>query len=70
MFFAKPKFVCPMHSEAKQTKMSEFGADKGLLQGQAKSTGGFCSKDLNSPMVFRAEFLAKFGVRVAGHVPF
>ena len=34
------KSVCPMHSEAKQTEMSEFGAEKGLLQGQARRTGG------------------------------
>ena len=24
--------MCPMHGNAKQTKMSEFGAQKGLLQ--------------------------------------
>ena len=32
----KLKFVCPTHSEAKQTEMSEFGAEKGLLQGPCK----------------------------------
>ena len=33
---AKCNFTCLMHSEAKQTKASEFGANKGLFQGQAK----------------------------------
>ena len=40
----KTKSVCLMHSEAKQTKMSESGAEKGLLQGQARRTGGLYSK--------------------------
>ena len=44
--------------------MLESGAEKGLLQGQARRTGGLCSKDLNSQMVFREEFLkATFGVK-------
>ena len=30
------KFVCRTHSEAKQTEMPEFGAEKGLLQGHAR----------------------------------
>ena len=41
------KFMCPMHSEAKQTKASEFGAEKGLLQGHAK-IGGSCPNNPNS----------------------
>ena len=28
--------MCPTHSEAKQTKISEFRAEKGLLQGHAR----------------------------------
>ena len=32
----KPRFVFLMHSEAKQTETSEFGAEKGLLQGPCK----------------------------------
>ena len=28
----KYKFLCLMHSEAKQTEMLEFGAEKGLLR--------------------------------------
>ena len=33
------KLLCPMHSEAQQTKISEFGAEKGLLQGHARIDG-------------------------------
>ena len=36
------------HREAKQTEMSEVRAEKGLLQSQARSMGGLCSKNLNS----------------------
>ena len=32
----EPKFVCPMHSEARQTGMLEFGAERCLLQGPSK----------------------------------
>jgi len=31
---AKAKLMCPMNSEAKQTIILEFGAEKGLLQGE------------------------------------
>ena len=34
------KFLCQAHTEAKQTEMSVFGEEKGLLQGQARRTGG------------------------------
>ena len=30
------KCVAPLHSDANQTKTSEFGAEKGLLQGQER----------------------------------
>ena len=67
----EPKFVCLTHSEAKQTKTSEYRAEKVLLQGQARRMDGSCLKDLNSPMVFGKEFLkAKFGVRAAACVTF
>jgi len=33
------KFMCLTHSEAKQTKSLEFGAEKGVLQGQARRMG-------------------------------
>ena len=49
--------LCPMHSEAKQTKMLEFGAEKVLFQGQARRMGGSCSKPPNFPVVFREKFL-------------
>ena len=56
------KFVCPTHSEAKQTQMLELGAEKGLLQGHARRTGCSCSKKkkkktLNSPKGFTKAFL-------------
>lgn len=42
--------MCPTHREAKQTEMlEESGAEKGLLQGQARRTGGRCSKDPELP---------------------
>ena len=54
------KFKCPMHSEAKQTKTLEFGAEKGLLQGLAVRMSGSCSETLNSLMVFWKKFLFIF----------
>ena len=33
------KFMCLTHSEAKQTKTSEFGAEKCLLQGPSEENG-------------------------------
>ena len=35
----KQKFMCQMHSEAKQSEMLEFGAEKGLLEGHAWGIG-------------------------------
>ena len=35
-FVTKGKFVCPTHTETKQTKMLEFGKEKGLSQGHAR----------------------------------
>ena len=58
-----------MHSEAKQTWTSEFGAEKGLLQVQAR-IGSSCSKNPKLTMVFRERFLyAKCG-KAAGCVTF
>ena len=37
LFVIKLKFVCLMHSETKWTKTLEFGAEKDLLQGHARS---------------------------------
>ena len=57
--------MCLMHSEAKKTEPLNFGAEKDLLQGQARGTGDSYSKSPNSPIVFREKFLqAKFGARV------
>ena len=36
--------MLPMHSEAKQTETSEFGAEKDLLQGHARRMGASCLK--------------------------
>ena len=55
-FVTELKFMCPTHSEAKQTETSQFGAEKDFLQGQAKRPGGFCSKSPNSVMVFGEKF--------------
>ena len=61
--------MCLRHSEAKQTWT--FGAEEGLLQGQARRMGGSCSKNPNSLMGFGEKFLeAKLGVRAAGCVAF
>ena len=46
------------HGEAKQTKTSEFVAEKGLLQSQPRRTGGSCSKILNSDD-FQGVFIGK-----------
>lgn len=54
------RFVCLTHNEAKQTKTSEFGAEKGLLSGQARKVDGSGSKPLNSPVMFlRKAFVGK-----------
>ena len=61
--------MCPTHSEVKQTETSEFGAEKDLLQGQARRMGVLCSENQKSLMIFREKFLkAKFGVRATGCV--
>ena len=36
------KSVCLMHSEPNNTETLEFGAEKGLLQGQVGRTGASC----------------------------
>ena len=53
----KCQFMCLTPSKAKQTEMLEFGAEKGLLQDQARRMGGSCSKNPNSLMVFGEKFL-------------
>ena len=50
---AECKFVSPMYCEVEQTKMSEFGVEKGIMQGLARRMGDFSSKNPNSPTVFK-----------------
>ena len=42
-----------MYCEVEQTKMSEFGVEKGIMQGLARRMGDFSSKNPNSPTVFK-----------------
>ena len=49
--------MCEIHSEAKQSEMLEFEAQTGLLQDQVRRSGGSHSRDLNSLMDFKEEFL-------------
>ena len=49
----EPKFVCLMDREAKQTKMSESEAEKGLLLGRARRTDRSCLKSPKSPTILK-----------------
>ena len=62
--------MCPTHSEAKQTEMSEFGAEEDLLQGKQGEQAVHAQKDqLNSPVAFMEEFLkTAFGLRAPGYM--
>ena len=53
------KFLCPMHSEAKQREKLEFGVKKGLLQSPTRRTGWLVLKTLNSSMVFKEKLYRK-----------
>ena len=53
------KFECPMYGEVKQIETSEFGAERGLLQGQSRRMGGLCSKIPNSLKSFSKAFLKR-----------
>lgn len=55
--FVKLKSACLKHSEAKQAETLDSGADKGLLKGQPGRTGSWCTKDPDSPLVFRESLL-------------
>ena len=50
---AEPKFMCPKHSEAKQTETSKFGTKEGLLQGSCKENGWFLLKRPKLPDGFQ-----------------
>lgn len=52
-FVTVRRSICPAHSEAKQTEMSEFWAKKGLLQEHIRRTGGLCSKTPKLPERFQ-----------------
>ena len=72
----KGKFMCPAHSEAKQTRILEYGSEKALLQHQARKIGGggggCVGAHAQKPellMVFRENFLVKIcgeGCRICG----
>lgn len=66
---AEPKFMCHMHSEAKQKHWS-WSIERfigGLLQDPIRRMGCLHSKDLNSLICFRKELLeAKFGAGLQG----
>ena len=55
------KLVCLIHSEAKQTKMLEFGAEKDLMQGWARRTGSLCSEYLELPEGFQQSIFKSQG---------
>ena len=56
-FVTEPKFICPIHTQAKHTKKLELGAETNLSQGQGKRMGGLCSITPNSSMVLGEKFL-------------
>lgn len=55
--FCEFKFMCLRYSGAKQTKMLEFGAEKGLLQGPCKEIGRPLLRIPSLPMGFREDVL-------------
>ena len=59
------------HSEAKQTEMSEFGAEKGLLQGHARRQVAHALKTGNSggfqQSIFKSQ-VREGGCRVCDHL--
>lgn len=56
----KCKFICLMHSEAKQSKTLGLGAEKDSLHSHARKMGGFIPhKTLNSPKGFGKPVLKK-----------
>ena len=58
------KFLCSMASEAKQSGMSEFGAEKGVLQGHTRRWVPLPNKSPNSPKAFSKTFWkARWGCR-------
>ena len=65
----KPKFLCLMCSEAKQTETSESGAEKGLLQESKENGAAHAQKTWTPQWVSGKRFLeAKWGRGVPGCV--
>ena len=61
------KFMHLIHSETKQTKTLDLGAEKGLLQGHAGSMDGSCPPKSKLPKGFSKAFLkARWGRDVNG----
>ena len=60
------KFMCPTHSEAKQTERTEFGAKKHLLmeRGLTEKMGGVSLSQIH--LTGGRLLKATFGVRVMG----
>ena len=58
--------MCPMHSEAKQTKTSEFGAEKGLLQSRTRRQVAHTLKSSKLPEGFRQSVFKSQISRVVG----
>ena len=56
--FTKNKCMYSIHGETKQTKTSEFGAKKSLLQGQER-TSSLCSKNPQLLNGFQGVFIGK-----------
>lgn len=59
-----------MHNEAKQSERAEFGAERGLLNGQARRTSGSCSKKSQTPQWFSAKCFYRLRVSATGCVTF
>ena len=64
------KFTCSVHGEAKQSERAQFGAERGLLTGQARRMSGSCSKKSQTPQWFSAKCFYRLRVWATGCVTF
>ena len=66
------KFTCPTHSEVQQTRTSNLGVEKVLLQGHARRTGGSCPQKTPLPKRFQKSIFKgqkrEGGLRVCDHL--
>ena len=53
----EPQLMCPTHSEAKLTKTTEFGAEKGLSQEHARRQRAHAPQNPELPKGFCKAFL-------------